>query len=270
MTWAKYLTVTIAVLLTAVFAAAPVAADYRIGPDDQLAVSLWDNRDVDLVVAVRPDGKISLPLVGEVQAGGLTVNELTASLTTAYRRFVEQAHVTVMVKEIKSRTVYFVGGVAKPGPYQLNRELTLLQAISVAGGLTSIADLESSFVLRGKEKIPVDFIKLLQQGDVSQNVVLAPGDTIVVPVAEVVYVQGEVKNPGIVKFDSELTLVSAIAKAGGFTPLAARNRVNLLRNSEEEKQSVQIDVREIMSRPDAVSDVHLKPRDILIVPQRLF
>jgi polysaccharide export outer membrane protein len=270
MTWAKYVIVTIGLLLTAVWGVPPATAEYRIGPDDQLGVSLWDNRDVDLVVSVRPDGKISLPLVGEVQAGGLSVNELTTNLTAAYRRFVEQAHVTVMVKEIKSRTVYFVGGVAKPGPYQLTQELTLLQAISVAGGVTASADLESAFVLRAKEKIPVDFVKLLQHGDISQNVALAPGDTIVVPVAEVVYIQGEVKNPGFVKFDSELTLVSAIAKAGGFTPLAARNRVNLLRNSDEEKQSIQVDVREIMSRPDAVRDVQLKPRDILIVPQRLF
>jgi polysaccharide export outer membrane protein len=267
----KYaLSMITALLAIVVLAGAPAAVEYRIGPDDQLAVSLWDNRELDHVVAVRPDGKISLPLIGEVQAGGLTVNELTTELNTSYRRFVEHANATVMVREIKSRTVYFVGGFGKPGTHQLTQDLTLLQAISVAGGLAPTADLESSFVLRGSNKIPVDFVKLIQQGDISQNIALQPGDTVVVPVAEVVYIQGEVKVPGIVKFESDLTIVSAIAKAGGFTTLAAGNRVTLLRASGQEKQSLQVDVREIMARPGAVKDVQLKPKDIVIIPQRLF
>jgi polysaccharide export outer membrane protein len=100
-----------------------------------------------------------------------------------YSKTVKGAQVAIDVAEIQSRGVYFVGGVAKPGPLQLIQDLTLLQAISVVGGLAPGVDLRSATVLRGDQSIPVDFVKLIQRGDLNENIKLRPGDTIVVPVA---------------------------------------------------------------------------------------
>jgi polysaccharide export outer membrane protein len=266
-------------------AAAQEVAPYRIGPDDVLTVSVWDNKDLDQVVFVRPDGKISLPLAGEVQAGGLTVAELTARLRDIYGKLVQGAQVTVGVKEIRSRSIFFVGGVGRgaagagaaasggastAGTMQLTQGLRLLQAIALAGGLLPGADLESAFVLRGEQRIPVDFVKLIQRGDQSQNIKLEPGDTIVVPVADGVYVQGEVRTPGIVKFSNDLTIVRAIAQAGGFTPMASPSRVTVLRSDGAQKENIKVNVADLMERPHVKEDLLLRPNDIVIVPQRLF
>jgi polysaccharide export outer membrane protein len=257
-------------VLLALTSARAEEPSYVIGVDDVLNISVWDNKDLDQLVFVRPDGKVSLPLVGEVQAGGLTVAKLASTLSEMYGKTIKGAEVTVSVKEIRSRPVFFLGGVGKPGPMQLTQDLTLLQAISLAGGLAPAADLESSFVLRGEERIPIDFVRLVQKGDISQNIRLRPGDTIVVPVADVVYVQGEVKSPGALKFTRDLTIVKAIAQSGGFTPLAAGKKVTLLRGNGSKKESIRVNVNEMMSDPEKASDLPLKPNDIVIVPQRLF
>jgi polysaccharide export outer membrane protein len=247
-----------------------VPDSFRIGPEDVLAISVWDNKDLDRVVFVRPDGKISLPILGEVQAGGLTVADLTRQLNEAYAKTVKNALVTVSVQAINSRPIFFLGGVGRVGPMQLNQELTLLQAISAAGGVSESADLESAYVLRGNERIAVDFVKLLRQGDLTQNIMVQPGDTIVVPVAEIVFVQGEVRAPGVIKYTSDLTMVKAIAQAGGFTPLAAPKRVTLLRGGTAKKENMRVNVQEMMTDPDEAPDMALKPNDIIIVPERLF
>ena len=218
---------------------------------------------------MRPDGKISLPLLGEVQAGGLTVADLIGQLNEQFGKSIKGAQATVIVKEIRSRSVFFVGGVGKPGPMQLTQQLTLLQAVSVAGGLAPVADQEGAFILRAGKSIPVNFT-LLMKGDVAQNIQLQPGDTIVVPVADTVYIQGEVKAPGAVKFVKDLTVVKAITQAGGFTPLAAPRRVTLLRGDASKKRNVRINVDEMIADPQSAADMPLEPNDIIIVPQRLF
>ena len=248
---------------------APPPPSYRIGPEDVLAISVWDNKDVDHVVFVRPDGKISLPLLGEVQAGGLTVVELINQLNEQFGRTIKGAQTTVIVREIRSRAVYFVGGVGKPGPMQLMQDLTLLQAVSLAGGLVPAADQEGAYLLRGGKSIPVNFVRLLR-GDTKQNIALQPGDTIVIPLADIVYVQGEVKKPGPVKLTKDLTIVKAITEAGGFTDLAAPKRVSLLRSVTGQKQNIRVNVDELINEPKSGPEIGLQPDDIIIVPQRLF
>ena len=122
----------------------PVGSAYRIGPDDVLVISVWDQKDLDQAVFVRPDGKISLALVGEVDAGGQTVADLAALLTTLYSQTVKGARATVSIREIRSRPIYFIGGVGRPGIMQLTQDLTLLQALSAVGGPLPTADLESA------------------------------------------------------------------------------------------------------------------------------
>src|SRR4029450_9500512 len=138
----RWLTLGLAVTALA-FLLAPVAlvraqtpdASYIIGPEDVLEVQVWDNKDLNQVVFVRPDGKTSLPLIGEIQAGGGTVGQGQDDLVKAYSRTIKVPSVTVLIKEIKSRPVYFIGGFGRPGPMQLTRnDMTLLEATAMVGG----------------------------------------------------------------------------------------------------------------------------------------
>src|SRR5262244_3282444 len=136
-------------------AQAPDMKDYIVGAEDILDVQVWDNKDLNQVVFVRPDGKTSLPLVGEIQAAGKTVQELQDYLTAMYSKTVKGAAVTVIIREIKSRPVYFLGGFGRPGALQLLRtDLTLLQALALVGGVTPAADADKGFVLRKDKVIP--------------------------------------------------------------------------------------------------------------------
>jgi polysaccharide export outer membrane protein len=244
--------------------------DYIIGPEDILEIQVWGNKDLNQVVFVRPDGRTSLPLVGEIGVAGQSVQQLQDHLTNVYEKTVKGAVVTVMVKEIKSRPVFFIGGFGKPGVMQLTRELTLLQAISVVGGVVPNADAEKGFLLRGDKRIPIDFNRLVQRGDLSQNPKLEPGDSVVVPLADSVYVSGEVKAPGAVKYTGDLTILKALTQAGGLTPLASAGRVDVLRGNAEKKERIRVDVDKMMRSPDENRDIRLQPNDIIFVPQRLF
>jgi polysaccharide biosynthesis/export protein len=244
---------------------------YIIGPEDVLEVQVWERKDLNQTVFVRPDGRTSLPLVGEIMVAGKTVQELQDHLAQVYDKTSQNAVVTVIVKEIKSRPVYFVGGFGRPGPLQLTRELSLMQAISIIGGVVPGGDAEKGYLLRGDKRVAIDFYKLLQKGDLTQNTQLEPGDTVVVPIADMVFVQGEVRAPSPVKYTTDLTVLKAITQAGGLTPLAAAGRVDLLRGrTGEKKERIRIDVDKIIKSPEENPDVGLKPEDIIYVPQRLF
>jgi polysaccharide biosynthesis/export protein len=275
--------VWLSALLIVVMLAAPIATaqtqpvrpalldkDYVIGPEDVLEIQVWGSKDLNQTVFVRPDGRLSLPLVGEIAAGGKTVQQLQDHLTDVYEKTVKGAVVTIIVKEIRSRPVYFIGGFRNPGAMQLTRDLTLLQAISVVGGVLPNADGEKGFLLRGNNKIPIDFTRLVQRGDLSQNPKLEPGDSVVVPLADVVYVSGEVWKPGAIKYTGDLTVSKAIAQAGGLTPLAVPGSADILRGSAEKKEQIHVDLGRIMRSADAASDIRLQPNDVLSVPRRFF
>jgi len=261
---------TLALLIAFVGPAIAADAAYVIGPEDVLEVQVWDNKDLNQIVFVRPDGKTSLPLIGEIQAGGRTVQQFQDELVKYYSKTIKVPSVTVIIKEIKSRPVYFIGGFTKPGPFQLTRnDMTLLEATAINGGMAATADAEKGFLLRGGKKIPIDFQKL-QKGDVSQNLKLEPFDSIVIPIADMVYIQGEVKAPGAIKYTSDLTLAKAMAQVGGTTPMAAPGRVELLRSEGEKKVRIKLDLDKILRAPEDNPDVKLRPDDIVFVPQRLF
>jgi len=252
------------VLLAAVSlcsSSATAQSDYRIGVDDILIVTVLDQKELEQVVTVRPDGKISLPLIGDAEAAGLTVTELSSRLTTLYGRTVRGASVQVTVKEVRSRPVYFAGAVVRPGQLQLTQELTVLQGLSAVGGPAPNADLESAFIDRGGKHIPVNLQEILQRGTMTQNIRLQPGDTVVVPNAGAVYVQGEVRTPGQVKYSKDMTVVTAIAGAGGLTQLASPRRITVMRGKEVHKVNLNDDDSKVFL---------LKPNDIITVPQSLF
>jgi len=256
-------------------AAIPAAAkDYVIGVADVIAVSVLDNRDLDAVATVNPGGKIALPLVGEVQASGLTAAELTQRLTDEYAKKVKSPVVTVSLREVNSYRFYFVGKATRPGMYTSRSEVTLLQAISMAGGITEGADLAQAYVARGTQRVPVDFVRLMRQGDLTQNITLNADDTIVLPdnPQHVIYVMGEVRQPGMLPFVRERnwTATKAVAAVGGFTQYASRGRSYIIREEGGRKLTIPVDFNDLMKNPEAGKDVPLSAGDILVVPQSLF
>jgi len=166
----------------------PVAAndpDYKIGPQDVLTITVWKEPDVSREVPVRPDGKISLPLLNDVDAAGLTPMQLASSLTESLKKFISSPQVTVIVKEINSRRVYVIGEVVRAGTFPLLPKMTVLQIVSSCGGFTQFANPKKIYVLRTKDgkqtKIPFNYKEVVSGKNPEQNIELQPGDTVVVP-----------------------------------------------------------------------------------------
>ena len=165
--------------------AATTDPNYVIGPMDELAINVWKETDLTRTVPVRPDGKISMPLLNDVQAAGLTPMQLAATITERLAKYVNTPQVTVIVTAINSQRIYVLGEVARAGAYPMLPNMTVLQAISSAGGLSLFAKQKDIYVLRttnGKqERFPFDYKDVIRGQKVEQNIVLKPGDTIVVP-----------------------------------------------------------------------------------------
>ena len=157
---------------------------YVIGPEDVLHIAVWREADLTATLPVRPDGKISLPLLNDVQASGLTPQQLAASVTEKLKKYIADPRVTVVVTQINSKRVYMVGEVLHSGPMSMVANMTVLQALSSAG-LNQFANTKRIYVLRtenGKQqKLPVNYRKLVKGEQIEQNYLLRPGDEIVVP-----------------------------------------------------------------------------------------
>ena len=165
-------------------AAGAAANTYIIGPSDVLTVTVWKEQTLSGSNLVRPDGMISLPLLGDVQASGFTPVQLADEITGKLKKFVQDPNVSVVVGQIHSKIVYLLGEVGKKGPIEMTPGMTMLEAIGSAGGLTEYANAKKIYILReegGKHlKIPVHYKEALK-GDSTQDLALKPGDTIVVP-----------------------------------------------------------------------------------------
>jgi polysaccharide biosynthesis/export protein len=159
---------------------------YVIGTDDVLSIVFWRDKDLSGDVTVRPDGKITLPLLNDVQAAGKTPDELRDLIKAAAQAYIEDPNPTVIVKEIKSRRVFITGQVEKPGPYPLTGETTVLQLIAMAGGMKEFADGSNISIMRKSangttQVLPFNYRDVLKRKNLGQNVQLRPGDTVVVP-----------------------------------------------------------------------------------------
>ena len=158
---------------------------YKIGAQDVLKIDVWREDQLTRTVPVRPDGKITLPLLNDIQAVGLTPMELAGTIRDELKKFITNPQVTVSVMEINSRRIYVNGEVNKPGAYQLLPHMTVLQALSGSGGFTTFASVKNIYVLRnvnGKAlKIPFNYKEAIKGRNVDENIELQPGDVIVVP-----------------------------------------------------------------------------------------
>lgn len=162
-----------------------IPESYIIGQGDVLEFFVWRNEHLSRQVTVRPDGKISLPLIQDFQAEGLTILQLKDRITRQFKQYVQNPTVTVIVRQINSYKISILGRVAKPGIYSLTTKTTLLEAISMAGGFTEWANKRKIIVIRNqvgqKKKLRINYKKIVSGKDLSQNIILQRGDTIVVP-----------------------------------------------------------------------------------------
>jgi polysaccharide export outer membrane protein len=162
-----------------------VIPDYLIGAEDVLSIVFWRDKEMSTEVAVRPDGKITLPLLNEVRAAGLTPGQLKDLLVEESKKYVEDPNVTVVVKQINSRKVFITGEVGKPGPYALMAPMTVMQLLVVAGGLRDYAHSEKISIMRTENGKPVslrfNYKEFVKNKNLKQNIELKPGDTIIVP-----------------------------------------------------------------------------------------
>jgi polysaccharide export outer membrane protein len=159
--------------------------DYTIGVEDLIQISVWKNPDLSVLVPVRPDGKISLPLIDDVPAAGMTPLQLKDDLTARWKAYLSAPEVSVIIKEVNSIKVYVVGEIARPGELRLKSRTRLLQALSLAGGFTGFADRGKIILLReaggGEKRFEINYNKVVSGNRPDDNMVLMPGDTIVVP-----------------------------------------------------------------------------------------
>ncbi|MGQ0665556.1 MAG: polysaccharide biosynthesis/export family protein [Nitrospiraceae bacterium] len=171
-------------------AAKPASKEFLLGPEDVLEVTVWRNQDLSRTVVVRPDGKISLPLIGDVQASGLTSAQVAAKIAARLTEFKENPNVSVSLKEVNSYFIYVLGEVLRPGKYPLRSYATVLQGVSLAGGFTNFASKRGMAVIRTvtngdgiqrQMRIPVPYDELVSGKGEIENFVLKSGDTIVVP-----------------------------------------------------------------------------------------
>jgi polysaccharide export outer membrane protein len=160
-------------------------ATFRLGFEDQIEISVWQDDTLTRTVIIRPDGRISFPLIGDIQAAGYTVSEFQQEVENKIREYIPKAAVTVSVTTITSPKVFVVGEIATPGAYIMGRPLRVMQVLALAGGLLEFADRDGILIIRDKngqqESMAFDYGKVVKGVDIDQNILLKPGDTIVVP-----------------------------------------------------------------------------------------
>ena len=272
---------TLAIALLPRQASAQSPNDYTIGPQDVLAVVVFDQPDLSGKYAVELDGSFTFPYVGRVKAGGLTIRAFEADLKARLSDgFFKNPQVAVSVESYQSQRIFIAGEVKTPGTFPLTGGLTLLDAVAKAGFTTPEAG-DEVVVIRGgkgagpvmprpdttsgaapaggKVVVSVSLATLQNIGNTPQNVVLQDGDTVYVARAEPIYVTGQVKNPGSYPIRADTTVLQAIALAGGATPIGAVNRVRIVRVISGEKKEVRVELSD-----------RVKPGDTLLVPERFF
>jgi protein involved in polysaccharide export with SLBB domain len=254
-----------------------VPAPFVLGPGDGVEVEILGLPNTRRLCLVMPDGLIYYDLLPGVHAGGLPLGELQKLLGARLADYYRQPQIGVTLRTIKSRRVWILGRVNTPGLYPLDQPMTLLEGVARAGGLFTsrfsgtteeLADLRHSFLIRDGRMLPVDFRKLFNDGDLTQNVALEPNDYIYMPssLAQEVYVMGAVNQPKAVGFRDRVTLISVIAAARDIRPGARTGEVLILRGSLQKPAVYLVNYESI--RRGLAPDVDLEPRDIVWVPDK--
>jgi polysaccharide export outer membrane protein len=246
--------------------AAPRGEDYRLGPGDAIKISVYNNADLTTETELSRAGTIGFPLLGEVQLGGLTRSE--AERVIAERLdvggFVPKAHVTLLVAQYRSRQVSVLGEVNKPGVYPLSQTATLTDLLAAAGGITAKGSSVVSLVRRDANGLPhryqVDVNRMLGVADLSRNVEVAADDIIFVPPVPLVYVYGEVRQPGAYPLQPDMTVQQVLSVSGGLTLRGTERGIRVDRKQPDGR----------LERRIARLEDRVQPNDVVRVPESWF
>jgi len=247
--------------------------NYVIGPQDVLNITVWEQADLSGKFSVEADGSFSFPLLGRIKAGGMTLRAVEDELKTKLGEgFFKNPQVTVSVEQYRSQRVFVVGEVRTPGAYSLSGDTTLIEALARAGSTSADAGGEV-LIIRSPgnvgapvlpnqdgraEVIHIDLHEL-QTGLLSQNAQLHDDDTIFVPRAELIYVFGQVQNPGAYPYQRGTTVLQALSLAHGVTDRGASGRAKVVRIVNGKKTEVKVKLDDLV-----------KPGDTVVVPERFF
>jgi polysaccharide export outer membrane protein len=251
-------------------------AQYVVGPQDVLVVTLWDQTELSGKYTIQEDGTFTFPLVGRVQAAGLTLRAVEDALKARLKEgFFKQPQLSVGVEQYRSQRIFVVGEVRQPGMYPLAGQMTIMEALSRAGSTTPDAKGEVLVVRSGSraravsgpvlpdqaapsEVVTID-LRDLESGLLAHTVTLLDGDTVVVPRAESVFVFGQVRSPGAYAVRKDTTLLQALSLAGGLTDRGASGRIKVVRVIGGEEQEIKLKLND-----------PVLPGDTIVVPEKYF
>lgn len=243
--------------------------EYAVGDGDLLKITVYNSPDLTSEVRVSGEGKITVPLIGEVFVNEMTATEIGKKLSDLFANgYIKHPQVSVFITEYKSKKVTTLGEFNKPGLIEMRGNSTLMEVISNAGGITANAG-ETLFIQRNAVKgsenrkddiiMSIDLIKLLEGKDMSANIPVLDGDSIYVPKAAFVYVSGEVKTPGAYKITKGLTVLRSITLAGGLTIKANLDKTEIVRKTGNTEEKIRVKMEDL-----------IKPDDIIVVPESFF
>lgn len=248
-----------------------VLQEYTLNSGDVVDIMVLGESTLSRTEAIRPDGKITLPLIGDVMAVGLSPSQLSDRISTALRLYLRAPQVAVSVREFQRAFVYLVGGgITRTGSVEIQRGWTVLEVLAAVGGVVPRAAMtRATLTRRGTgQTLPLDLDRLLVKGDRSANIPVEPGDIITVPVQQNrVLILGAVRTPGAHDLEEGARLLDGIAAAGGPLERSGTNNVGLIRNGADGKPAVtKVDLNKIM-KGDLAQNMSLRQGDVVFIPQ---
>ena len=241
------------------------AQEYTVGKGDILNINVYENEDLSTTVRVSSDSTIRVPLLGEISVTGMTVSQISAKIETLLADgYLVNPQVDVFISEHRSKKAVILGQIKTPGQYELQGRITFLEFISKAGGLTEDAG-NTAIIKRLDAKgqdtqIVLDLDRLITKGEAALNIDIQDNDNIYITKAKTYYVSGEVKKPDSYKYENDLTVIKAITMAGGFSKIAAKNKVQIIRMVDGQK----------MIFENVTMDEAVLPDDVIVVPESFF
>ncbi len=248
-------------------------ADYKIGPEDLLEITVFQAKELDTVARVSASGFIKLPLIDKVEASGRTTSELESILIEKFKTFLSEPVVGVFIKDYRSRQVTVLGSVQRPGVYYVSGNRSLLELLSLAGGLSGDAgdvcivqrsSAENPQENQATDNIVIDLDQLLIKGQVAFNITMTAGDVILVPKSGIFFIDGSVKSPGSFPLKGNITFTQAISLAKGLSQDAKHSDIKIYRDiGKQERDVITIDYDDILDRK--IPDIEVKDKDVIIV-----
>lgn len=257
--------ITIAVLFSLLLAANAIGQEYTVGEGDVLEIKVYENKDLSSTVRVSADGTIRVALLGEIKVKDLTVSQVSAKIEKLFADgYLVDPQVDVFISEHRSKKAVILGQIRNPGQYELRGKVTFLEFISTAGGLTpdagNTATIKRTLKNGKEEQLTIEMDALINEGDTAQNIIIQHNDSIYISKARTYYVSGEVNKPDSYKYETGLTVIKAVTMAGGFSKIAARTKVKIIRNIEGKKHIFE----------NVKMDEPVLPDDVIVVPESFF